>query len=550
MIEVDLKRLDSKIAIGSGVLTGALDILLVPELSFADANTWGSDRIQAFALTAAKNRGYDGDDLSGAMKYLKDEKSDVREVFAEAFSFESEKDIDEEETVDEDDETDEEEAADVEDSVEMLADQRDIDGLIFSIVTYVSGKSIGIDNEGKIVCRELDGFQRKSFEEGIYWGTLRWLFNFVYAGLEDGLDRINNCIDPEIPNEIRSILNQLTEFPGFENKAKKLLELDKELHDKDYYFQRLSERIYSAIEQEKDGKPGFGMILGVAHEMVDKKQYVPVVLNELIVSAFFTASRFMMELSKVDINDLESLEDINFRACLPIQNEELRSMRKLASTTFMSVNLVKSGIKAAFKCNNPKEFGVHFLQNINYFGAVDCIACVTPDCGTAFDLFYGEFKAMADEQKEFFKDVLHKVNEAVGVAGKVRETAKTIANMASPVNYVRAVKEVYIALNDTYADLQLARERRIAIEAECAEHIRELQQYETELQQVISDYFVKKYTTFGLAFDTIDKAMAEDDIDMFISGQNLIQRELSGKVLFENMDEFDDLMDSDDPIVF
>ena len=335
----NLKRLDNKIAIGSGVFTGALDILMVPELSFADANTWGTDRIQAFALSVAQNEGYTGDDISGAIKHLRDEKTDAMSMFARAFSFDSneddvEGDTDEEETKNEIVPIENAETYE-EASVVMLADQLGIEGLIFSIVTYVTGKTIGVDSEGKLVLGKLDGFEKKGFEEGIYWGTLRWLFNLAYSVLGEGVDRINDCLDPDIPKEIKEILIKLTDFPGLKNKAKKLLEIEDAFQNKETLFEKLSELIYSSIEKGNEGKPNFGMILGVVHEMVNKKQYVPVVLNEVIVSAFYTFSRLLMKISMIDISSLESVENISFSDCLPILNEELQSMRKLASTTFM-----------------------------------------------------------------------------------------------------------------------------------------------------------------------------------------------------------------------
>ena len=289
MTEIDFTDLDKKIAIGSGVLTGVLDILMVPELSFADANTWGSDRIQSFTLSYAKDKGYSGDDISDAIKYLKDEKTEVKTMFAEAFSLDTQ-------TEDLDENTDESSETEDETPVVLLVDQLGIEGLIFSIISYVTGKSIGIDSDGTFVCKVIEGLSPKSLEEGIYWGTLRWLFNYVYDALEKGIDWYDKQLDPEIPIEIREILTKLTAFPGLEDKAKKILEFEDALHDKDKFFERISELILSSVEQGNDGKYHFGMILGVAHEMVEKKQYVPVLLNEVIVSSFFTVSRFLMKL--------------------------------------------------------------------------------------------------------------------------------------------------------------------------------------------------------------------------------------------------------------
>ncbi len=519
----DLEKLDRKIAFGSGALSAALDIILVPELSFADANKWGKEKLQSFVINVAKERGYTGADISEACSHLREEEVDAGTLFSGAVSF------------------------GVED-VDLIANQLGIDGLLFSVLTYMTGKAIGFTEGGEFVFSNIDGFKKKPLEESIYWGTLHWVFNLVCAALDNGLDKVTGFMNSEIPGKIRDLMQMMVMIPGLKEKVEKLLDKEKVLHDKDAMYKAISDRIYDAIEKADSGKANIGIILGVVHEAVDKKQYIPVAVNEMIVAAYYTASRLLWQLS---IEASEEEFKLDFMACLPYDSEELRKMRKQAYSTFVSINMIKAGVKAATGAKNGiKDFCLHFFQNINYFG----IAGLVGNLGSLNDTYMGKlyvrFQTVVKGQKQLFNKVLDSAKQAAQMAGEAAETAKTIKDIASPTNYVEAVREVYEALENAYAELEMAREERKRIVAECEEHIRELEEYEEEMQQVISDYFVTKYLVFEQAFDLIDRAISEDDVDAFISGQNMIQMELSGKVLFKDMDGFNDMMDSDDPIVF
>jgi hypothetical protein len=96
---------------------------------------------------------------------------------------------------------------------------------------------------------------------------------------------------------------------------------------------------------------------------------------------------------------------------------------------------------------------------------------------------------------------------------------------------------------------KIARERRIQIEAECAEAIRMIQEYRAEMETAISKYLSEHIITFHTAFDEIKVALNIGDIDGFIAGANGITRKLGGKPQFENMSEFESLMDSSEKLL-
>lgn len=95
---------------------------------------------------------------------------------------------------------------------------------------------------------------------------------------------------------------------------------------------------------------------------------------------------------------------------------------------------------------------------------------------------------------------------------------------------------------------QMAREARIRAQEELRK-TRELQrEFRKMLEYNINAYFTEKRELFDTAFSTIEEALASDDINSFIAGTNMISEHFGAEVQFKNMDEFDELMLSDEPL--
>lgn len=103
----------------------------------------------------------------------------------------------------------------------------------------------------------------------------------------------------------------------------------------------------------------------------------------------------------------------------------------------------------------------------------------------------------------------------------------------------------YGVLTSSLKEAKLSEEERKIVEQECEEQIELIRQYRAELEQVISEYLTEKATAFVDAFDGIKTALDIGDIDGFISGTNMISQAMGKDVQFENMDEFNEIMNSD-----
>lgn len=111
---------------------------------------------------------------------------------------------------------------------------------------------------------------------------------------------------------------------------------------------------------------------------------------------------------------------------------------------------------------------------------------------------------------------------------------------------VQVYEELMAALNDE----NLAYERRMRIKAECQQSIEMIVAYRTVLEENITKYFNEHLDTLNDAFDAMDKALLENDVDGYIKSNNQIQDLLGSKIQYRNFEEFVDLMESDEAFDF
>ncbi len=99
-----------------------------------------------------------------------------------------------------------------------------------------------------------------------------------------------------------------------------------------------------------------------------------------------------------------------------------------------------------------------------------------------------------------------------------------------------ALSEVFFnALNSK--KVELARQKRIEIEKECRESIRQLEMYRNQFKEVFEQYFHETTKFFNESFDELERALYAGDADLAIGVHNKIQEGLGQKPLFGNKQE-------------
>ncbi|WQY04706.1 hypothetical protein KVL78_03500 [Helicobacter pylori] len=100
------------------------------------------------------------------------------------------------------------------------------------------------------------------------------------------------------------------------------------------------------------------------------------------------------------------------------------------------------------------------------------------------------------------------------------------------------------ALLKARKEAKLARQRRIEIEKECREIIKLLEIYQNQFKEVFERYFHETTKFFNQSFDELERALYAGDADLAIGVNNKIQERLGQKPLFNNTQEFLELMNN------
>ncbi|PUD56248.1 hypothetical protein C2R56_05975 [Helicobacter pylori] len=93
-------------------------------------------------------------------------------------------------------------------------------------------------------------------------------------------------------------------------------------------------------------------------------------------------------------------------------------------------------------------------------------------------------------------------------------------------------------------EAKLARQRRIEIEKECREIIKQLEAYQNQFKEVFEKYFHETTKFFNQSFNELERALYAGDADLAIGVNNKIQEKLGQKPLFNNTQEFWELMNN------
>lgn len=522
-INQKVDKLDVALSISSGALTAAMDVLWIKDISLADAHEWGSAKVDEFVKKVAKSKGYKGDDIDGAIKRLEDDFPMDGDLLTNEFG------------------------GGYSHHLRDFSHHPTPVGLLFSILMQFTGKGYGTNAAGAFATYDIPDWKPRSFADSVYLGTISWFFHLISDVAGSSGTRNGGKEGTGLPGPLLSFLKEISAIPG----------INKLTNNK---FSVTCSKLFNGTllgERDEDGKIKEALRfdlrteLGIVHGSIQNKQYIPVILNEVIVASFYSVRRFMMQITENGINSLEDLRKIDISKCLPWRNEAIRHMRMISTATFTSIDLSVSGIKAAIKNKNkPSGFALDFMQGINYWGLGSLAFASNSEFALAMKKMYNGFLAAAEKVKQGIIEKLPN-GQADWDTGKFGvETAVSIAKMGTPIGFISAAIGVYGEIKKALVELKIATEERIRIEQECSARIEVIRSNRKQMEEMVSEYLYNKMRIITEAFLIMDRAISEDDVEAFILGNSMIQKEISGKSMFDSMDEFDNLMANEETLKF
>ncbi len=523
-----LDKWDYAISISSGAITAAMDILWVKDINLFDARTWGKQEVEDFVMAVAKNqKGYSGKNIKDAIKFLEDKYPIAADDFTNDFG------------------------GGKQHHLRDFAHHPTIVGLVFSIMTQFTEYGYGTDVDGNFISVKIAKTDRigNSFADKIYMGAVSWIFHMVSDMAGSSSSAANQSDGTGIPGPIMSLLKELSAIPGIKHIAGK----DDKGHNQ---FSVECSKLFNGTllgKHDENGKIIKDEVLkfdlrteiGIANEAMKSKQYLPVVINEIIVRAFYSVRKFMEQMKTVD-----SLDKIDMRKVLPFNSLPLKHMLTIATVTFSAIDISSAGIKAALKNKDNKPgFVLDFMQSVNYIGAGRMLISVSGEAGRGLETLYDLFMDLIQKEKVKMISAIPNGEKILNLLNYTGTTAIAVAKAGTPIGFVSAVLGVYRQIDTALTEKQLAHEERVRIEAEVHEHIKILNAQRSEMEMVVTEYMEQHLEIIEQAFDQIELAILEDNSDLFIGGNNMIQAMLGRQAQFTSQDEFDTLMDMDDAFV-
>lgn len=359
----DGSKTDYAIAIASGILAGIVDSVFVGELSLENANCWGNEQAEKLVINVAKYTGFEGSDISKAVKHLEDTFPIAADKATNEFG------------------------GGLQHHLRDFTHHPTPVGLIFSVLTQFTGKAYGTDVHGNFISvklfEEADELIGRDFSEKMQFGIINWIFHMAsdIAGSSGSI--MKGSVGTGLPGPIGSLIKELSSTPIFKKKDINGYKEFSVYISKLFNGTLLGNRDESGrlIPQKFDLRTemGLGMQIG--------KQMIPVVINDCIVRTFYFMSHMIKEISREDIQTLIDLDKINWKLVIPFQNRTVDRMLMISSMTFSVADTADAAVHAAIEsCGNWILFSGVFLSRFNYVGAGRATLAI--------------FKEVSNEQKE------------------------------------------------------------------------------------------------------------------------------------------------------
>jgi len=509
-----MDKIDVSVSIASGALSALIvDSFIVGDILLTNANEWGTKHVEQFVIDIAKHKDKNGKvtDLYSAVKFLEENYKLPADSLEHSFGGAAHHHL-----------------------YDFSHHPTPI-GWFFSIATQFTGTVYGTDKLGafkpeKLASGGVDGLFQSPIEK-IWNGTVTWFFHMVsdMAGSSGTIRKGGHGTG--LPGPILSFLKEVSSNESIRKLVGKAGDTDR---DK---FSVMVQNLFNGrflADHTADGRIIKGTEvpfdlrteIGLGHELT--KQAIPIVINECVVRAFFSISRFVKELERIGASSFDDLRNVDFKAFLPFNNRELSQMLLIASSSFSAVDITAAGVKAAIKNpGNKYGFAKDFLLGINYVGVLRL--------GLA-----GLGVAIPNEKLEKCYDDFAQISE------KLNNNEVVAAINNTPMGVVPLAIKVVKTCRDSVSEYQEAKEERIRIQSECDEQIRMLTEYREDIEKEVSVYLISNLIVFDEAFEQMDAAKLNGNSNAYIGANAKIQKQLGKDMQFHSQDEFDGLMDSDE----
>lgn len=524
-----LNKWDVLVSLSSGVLTSMIDVFMINDISLREAHKWGKNEVDAFVIKTARSKNYEGNDLTGAVRHLEG----LYPIQADKLTNEF--------------------GSGGYHHLWDFSHHPTVIGWFFSAISQFTGKGYGSDKSGKYVKLDIPGWSKPDFFTAIYNGTITWFMHMISDVAGSSSSLAVNKEGTGLPGPLLSFLKEISSLAP-------IRALTKNNEKGNNNFSVVCSKLFRGTllgEYDENGHIvnngqllfDFRTELGIGHEALANKQHIPVIINEVIVCAFYSILRLCDELREKEVSSIEDLKALDFKAFLPWNSAALRHMRTIATTTFSAIDITVAFTKAKIKNkDNVNGFALDFLQGINYIGLGHLTLALSGEGVGAIKKLCEKIGEFTEAQKKKLYSAVPNADQTIDLLKKAGTTAGAVLHAGTPIGFISAAIGVYGEIATAMKELDIAHQERLVIEEQCRINIAIIKENQSEMELVVNQYMCDYLSAFGTALDVMTEALMEGDSEKYLRGNVAIQNQLGKQADFGSQNEFDDLMASDMPL--
>ena len=400
--------LDYTIAIASGIITGLIDVFWVDGIPLDAATQWGKDKADEVVKFVAKQQGFRGDSLEGAVSFLEKKFLIPADTVTNEFG------------------------GGLTHHLKDFSHHPNPIGLYYSMKTQFTGKAYGTDKDGAFISVSIPNpdLIGKDLSSKIAIGFTNWMFHMVsdIAGSSSSIAK--GKYGTGLPGPFVSLLKRISATKFFSHQE-----------NNNEFCLWVSKLFNGTLLAKRDGNgkliPDSIIKFDLRAELgLARNQVIPVVINECIVRVLYFIRRLVHEIETKDVvtfNDF--VHKIDWKTTLPFNNRTISRMMTIASGTFVAVDAVGAVIRSAQKSEGDKlKFYANMVLNINFVGIGRCVIAIATDSYMGYKrsrLINERLRLMSEHlmlsnARVFYKqaDMWIAAKDAQEAIEKMQETAK------------------------------------------------------------------------------------------------------------------------------
>ena len=268
--------IDNIIAVASGIISGLIDSFFVGEFSLDEGTKWGKEKVDSFVQNVAKRQGYNGDSLSGAVKFLEDKFPIPADSATAIFG------------------------GGTQHHLRDFSHHPTPLGLLFSMLTQFTGKVYGTNTLGAFIIEDVPSTDLigKDFTSKLAIGFTHWIFHMVSDIAGSSSSIAYGKYGTGLPGPFMSLLKEISSLPFFSHQ------------ENNNKFCVLISKLFNGTLLSKRGEDGkiipdsvikfdLRAEIGVLYEF--GKQAIPLIINECVVRISYFVRRLVIEFKSKEI---------------------------------------------------------------------------------------------------------------------------------------------------------------------------------------------------------------------------------------------------------